>query len=223
MSLDLASVRRYSRQIGLPEIGSEGQERLLGAEVALAGDDPALETCARYLAGAGVPRFRVMARDGASAIAGVVGDAARLIPWPADGPAWEEALDGVSLVVRSGFDDDAMVRAAVRLGVPAVVVRAGAQAVDVLSLRVHGPCPHQSLDVPVQPASAPSADGGASVLAGTLAASEAVLVLARPRELPRARHLHLSLEADTEPAGAEIPWSPECFLCGGSGRELVTR
>jgi hypothetical protein len=209
MSLDLGAARRYAKQIALPELGADGQERVLAAEVALAGDDVLIETCALYLVAAGVRRFR---RIGGRA----PGSAA--LPWPADGAAWEEALRGASLVVRSGLDDDSMVNAAVRLGIPAVVARGG-EHVELLSLRRHGPCPHQPLDVPARPA-APW-QGGA-VLAGALAASEALLLLAHPGEPPRARHLGLPLEG-ADPIAAEIPWAPECFLCGGQAREVVTR
>jgi myo-inositol catabolism protein IolC len=62
-------------------------------------------------------------------------------------------------------------------------------------------------------------DGALAVLAGTLAATEALWRIARPAEGPRARHLKLRLDAD--PIAQEIPWSPECFVCGGSAREAV--
>jgi hypothetical protein len=219
MSLDLGAARRYAKQIALPELGADGQERVLAAEVALAShrpagggaDDVLVETCALYLAAAGVRRFRRIGGRGT-----VPGAAA--LPWPADGAGWEEALRGATLVVRSGLDDDSMVKAAVRLGIPAVVARGG-ERVELLSLRRHGPCPHQALDVPGRPA-APW-QGGA-VLAGALAASEALLLLAHPGEPPPARHLALPLEG-VDPIAAEIPWAPECFLCGGQAREVVTR
>jgi hypothetical protein len=223
MSLDVHSVRRYGRQIALPEIGSQGQERLLGAEVALVGDDLAIETSARYLAGAGVLRLRVIARDGRGArpreAAEVAGARVRVAGWPTDGAGWQTALSGSSLIVRSGFDDDAMVRAAVRLAVPVVALRATEDVADILSLRVHGPCPHQDLEVPVRAAAA-SDGGAAAVLAGTLAAAEALLLLAQPGQSPRARHLRLFL--DGRPAtAAEIPWAPECVRCGGHGQDAV--
>src|SRR5438067_88076 len=125
MSLDLATVRRFSRQIALPDIGSEGQERLLAAEVALAGADLALETAARYLAGAGVRRFRLIADDATAvrAAAEGMGASVRALPWPADVEGWARGVRGSSLVVRSGFDDDGLLRAAVREGVPLLVLR----------------------------------------------------------------------------------------------------
>ena len=47
-------IDRYSRQIVLSEIGGQGQERLLRAEVAIHGGSDAALVCASYLAGAGV-------------------------------------------------------------------------------------------------------------------------------------------------------------------------
>jgi hypothetical protein len=222
VALDLQAVRRFARQIALPEVGGEGQARVLAAEVALAGDGLAMETAARYLGGAGVARFRVIAREPAGpvvAAAAAVGATARPLPWPADGAGWHEALRGCALVVRLGLDDDAMVRAAVRLGIPAVVLRAEADEATVLSLRRQGPCPHQELDLPTRAAD-PPAVGAVAVVVGTLAASEALLLLAHPDQPPRARLLRLPL-AGGDPVAAELPWSPECFLCGGSGREVV--
>jgi molybdopterin/thiamine biosynthesis adenylyltransferase len=203
--LNLDAVRRYGRQIALPEIGVEGQERILGAEVALVGTGIALETATRYLAGAGVGRFRVLGAD---------------TPLPSSGDEWVESLRGATLVLRAGFDDDPMLRAAVRLGLPVVVMRAGTGGLDVISFRHHGPCPHASLDVPVRPAGAlPDEDGALAVVAGTVAATEALWRIASPVGGPRARHLRLTPVG--EPLAQELPWAPECFLCGGQGREAV--
>jgi hypothetical protein len=199
--VDLASVRRYSRQLALPEIGVDGQERILAAEVALVGSGMALETATRYLTGAGIGRFRI------------------IDSWPADGTAWVEALTGATLILRAGFDDDPMLRAAVRLGIPVVVMRGGDQTADVVSFRHHGPCPHASLDVPVRAADDAGDDGALAVLAGTLAATETLWRIAQPADGPRARHFKLRLDGD--PVAQDIPWSPECFLCGGSAREAV--
>jgi hypothetical protein len=138
--------------------------------------------------------------------------------WPVDGDAWLEALSGVTLVLRAGFDDDPMLRAAVRLAVPVVVLRGGRPGADVISFRHHGPCPHAALDVPVRPSEPVPEDGGMAVVAGTLAAAEACWRIARPEEGPRARHLKLG---EGEPVAQDIPWAPECFLCGGQSREAV--
>ncbi len=56
MRLDDAQVERYSRQIVLPEVGPEGQLRLLGAAVGVVGAGPAAERVVAYLAAAGVGR-----------------------------------------------------------------------------------------------------------------------------------------------------------------------
>jgi hypothetical protein len=200
--LDLEAVRRYSRQIALPELGVEGQERILAAELALVGTGLALETATRYLAGAGVSRFRMIGEN----------------EWPADGAGWLEALAGVTLVLRAGFDDDPMLRVAVRLGVPVVVMRGDRAGADVVSFRHHGPCPHLSLEIPFRAAEREPEDGAQAVLAGTMAATEALWRIACPDEGPRARHLKLGAG---EPVAQEIPWAPECFLCGGQAREAV--
>lgn len=204
MPLDLESVRRNFRQIAVPAFGAEGQERAAAASVVLVGEDEAIETVERYLIAAGVRAVR------------------RLSPRPPDGLAWVEALRGATVVVRSGFDDDPMLRAAVRLGVPVVVLRGRNDGVDVIAFRQHGPCPHTSLEIAERKADPPSEDGAGAVLAGALGACEALWLIARPGEGPRARHLRLALGGPyEEPVSQEIPWSPECFICGGSAREAV--
>ena len=103
--------------------------------------------------------------------------------------AWLAALDGADLVVRSGFDDDAMLRAAVRLGVPVVVPRARRSRRGA-RFRRHGPLPARAAGRAGQ-APPPRADGGAAV-AGTLGAAEARCAArsgARPRRRGAARHL----------------------------------
>jgi hypothetical protein len=201
VTLDLAQSRRYARQIALPEIGGDGQARFAQATAVIVGGDRAAMTAAAYLAAAGVGQVR-------------------RTPAPADGGAWLAALNGAAIVVRAGLDDDPMLRAAVRLGVPAVITRAGRDAVDVLAFRKHGPCPHAALDVPARAATSVADEGAAAVLAGTLAAAEALWILADPGAPPRARHLRLPLDGG-EPRTQEIPWTPECFLCGGTAREAV--
>jgi hypothetical protein len=177
---------------------------LLAAEVVLVGAGMALEAATRYLAGAGVRQFRMLGADG---------------ELPADGAAWVESLTGATLILRAGFDDDPMLRAAVRLGIPVVVMRGDRAGADVVSFRQHGPCPHAALDVAARPAETGPEDGALAVLAGTLAATEAAWRIARPSDGPRARHLKIVL--DGEPLAQEIPWAPECFRCGGQARELV--
>ena len=54
MTLTDAQVERYSRQIVLPEVGGRGQERLLGARVAVAGGGDVAAAVSDLLARAGV-------------------------------------------------------------------------------------------------------------------------------------------------------------------------
>ena len=195
--------------------------------MAVVGDDATCEVAARSLSAAGVGRVRFVRREGAPsdvvlrAMAGSNPDArveTRL--WPSDGVGWVDALTGATAIFRSGFDDDAMLRAAVRLGVPAVVARVQPDLIDVMSFRKHGPCPHASLDVPEVVASTARQDGAAAVVAGQLAAAEILMLLVGDEVVtPRARHTRLPLDGG-DPRTNEIPWTPECFACGGSATEM---
>jgi hypothetical protein len=142
------------------------------------------------------------------------------------GAAWLRALAGADVVVRSGFDDDPMLRAAVRLGVPAILTRGRGDRIDVVSFRQHGPCPHAPLDVPYQVA-VPSQDGPGAVVAAHIAAAEALAGLAGATTgNARARHITVGGGSDDAAGDApqtravDIPWKPECFACGGSGLEM---
>lgn len=55
--------RRYSRTTMLPEIGEEGQQRLLGSTVTIVGAGALGSVCAMYLAGSGVGRLRLIDFD----------------------------------------------------------------------------------------------------------------------------------------------------------------
>jgi hypothetical protein len=57
MALSDAHIDRFSRQIILPQIGAQGQQRLLQSSVAVVGDGALAEVVALYLAGAGVGRM----------------------------------------------------------------------------------------------------------------------------------------------------------------------
>jgi hypothetical protein len=202
VGLSLEQTRLYARQLALPEIGIDGQLRLAGAAVALVGGGSASAAAAEHLRAAGVER--VDARTPAASAAG-----------------WRELLADVQAVARFSLDDDALLRACVRAGVPVVFGRERQQGVgvDLLSFRRHGPCPHQELAVPVRTASdAPTSAAGP--LLGTLVASELIWILIAPQAGPRARLLRLPLDG-APPEAAEIPWAPECFLCGGRGQVAV--
>ncbi len=186
--MDAGQVARYARQIALPEVGPEGQAAICGARVLIVGGDLAAETARTYLAAAGVGAVETRARS--------VGD----------GAAWLDALGGVDLVVRTDFDDDAMLGAAARLGVPVVVARAEPDRVDLLSFPRRAPDPGAELDVRARPAHA-AADGATGVLAGTLAAAEALATLVRHDAEQRtrsARHLRLPVDGGG-PLAQDIP------------------
>ena len=176
--MNVAEVQRYARQIALPEVGPDGQTRIGAARVLVTGGGLVAETAASYLTAAGIGQV-----------------IARAVP-PADGGAWLEALAEIDLVVRAGFDDDAMLGAARRLGLPVIVARATPVQVDVISFPRRAPAPDASLEVPAQAAES-SAPGAADVVAGTLAAAEALVRLARVDghvDGGRIRHLRLPLD-----------------------------
>jgi hypothetical protein len=185
--MDTASARRYARQIALPEVGPDGQERILRARAVIVGGDAAAEIAALYLAAAGV------------------GAVVRVDAAARDGAGWMDALRGADVVVRSGFDDDAMGGAAARLGAATVVVRGGADLVDLVSTPRRPPAPDAALDVAPRAAARPD-DGAAAVLAGALAAAEALQLLAgapRPAGPTTMRHLRLPLDG-RDPLAQEI-------------------
>ena len=240
--MDLGAAQRYLRQIALPEIGPGGQQRINDATIAIAAageDDLVAEVAARYLAAAGVRKLRLIGGDGMSEPAFAPALRAsnpevllEVRAWPEGegaGDAWVEALNGVDLVVRAGFDDDPMLRATVRHGIPAVLLRALDDRVEMLALREQGPCPHVDLAIPPRRALGVSS-GATAVVAATVGASEALWLLVRqsdtsvprPRKNAPARHLTLSLLPEGgAPRVQEIPWAPECFACGGASVEMV--
>jgi len=186
--LEPDQVARYARQIALPEVGPEGQAAICGARVLIVGGDLAAETAATYLTAAGVGSVETRTRS--------VGD----------GAAWLDALGGVDLVIRTDFDDDAMLGAAERLGVPVVVARAEAARVDLLSFPRRDPNPSAEIDIRARPAQ-PAADGATGVLAGTLAAAEALATLLRDdgaQHPSSTRHLRLPVDGG-EPIAQKIP------------------
>jgi len=173
--MDAAAAHRYGRQIALPELGPDGQERICRARVVVAGGDLAAAVAADYLRAAGV------------------GTVVALRELPTGGAGWLAALDGADVVVRSGFDDDTMFAAGTRLGLPSVVVRARPELVDLLSKPRRPPAPDAPLDAPVK-ASA-TAEGPSAVAAGALPAAEALQILAgAERGGGFARHLRLPLD-----------------------------
>jgi hypothetical protein len=204
------------------------------------GDDVTCEVLARSLAAAGVGGLRLVRRTGDLPIE--ITSALRASNpelrvesrvWPSGqdaievGSSWIEVLMGCTAVARSGFEDDPMLRAAVRLGLPAVVARGRDDRIDVVSFRRQGPCPHVPLDIPVKNALPPQ-DGPGAVVAAHLAAAETLVLLAGAGTGPaRARHASISFEGggqdraeDDVARSVDIQWTPECFACGGSSSEM---
>jgi hypothetical protein len=173
VTLNLAQTRRYARQIALPEIGGEGQQRLLDATVALVGDDLATRTAAEYLAAAGVGRLRA-------------------VPATTTGEGWKAALRGAGVVVCSGGTrDPRLAQACAEVGVALVDCAGNEQAVELASSSGRTP-------------PAPPPQGASAVLAGALAATEALWILATAAGPPTARRLRLPLDGG-EPSREEAP------------------
>jgi hypothetical protein len=183
--MNLEQAQRFSRQIALPEVGPQGQTRICATRVLVVGAGLAAETAASYLRAAGVGQ--VIVRQEA----------------PSGGGAWLAALGAVDLVVRFDFDEDPMLGAAQRVGLPVVVARATPGQVDVLSFPRRAPAPAASLEVPRQRAAA-TTSGAADVVAGTLAAAEALVRIAPvDGDIGRVRHLRLPLDGGT-PVAQEL-------------------
>jgi hypothetical protein len=189
-------VARHARHIALPEIGPEGQTRISAARIAVIGSDVTAETAATYLRAAGV---------------GQVFEAGQVNPNPLIATAlWKGTLPEVDLVIRSGFDDTPADAIVAQLGLPIIYVRATATEVDLVSFSGRAPSPDAPVPVPFN-AAAPATNEASAVLAGTLAAAEALHVLVREASGPfpqKIRHLRLPLDG-REPLVQEI---------GGSGR-----
>jgi len=190
--VDSASIARFARHITLPEIGLEGQQRLAGARVLIVGEDMAARIATRYLEASGVGVVRTVGDEG--------------IPGPVNGRAWLAVLEDErpDLVVRSGFDDDALLGAARRVGLPVIVMRSREDLVDVLSFPRTPPAAEASLDTPLKRAE-PQRAGAAAVVAGTLAAAEALQVLVGHAPRASARHMRVPLDG-RPPQVQEIPW-----------------
>ena len=123
--MNAAAATRFARQLALPEVGPEGQERTCAARVAVVGDGLAAEI------GGALPRGRRRRHAAARGRRRLVG-AARVpsrrsrssIGRPGAGADVDRSRSEAVDVVRAGFDDDPMLRAAIRLGVPAGALRA---------------------------------------------------------------------------------------------------
>jgi hypothetical protein len=213
----------------------DGQHRIASATVVVVGDDLTCEVLARTLAAAGVGGLRLVRGSGGlprEILGALLGSNPDLRvesrDWPSGdaneaGSSWIEALTGCAVAVRSGFEDDPMLRAAVRLGLPVVVARGRDDRIDVVSFRRHGPCPHVPLDVPTQQALPPQEGPGAVVAAHMAAAETLILIAAASTGQSRARAASISFDTgdhDDPVHSVDIPWTPECFACGGAGSEM---
>jgi hypothetical protein len=178
--VDVADVTRYARHIALPEIGPEGQARISAARVAVVGADLAAETAATYLRAAGCQ---------------VVEET--------------RSVSEIDLIVRSGFDDTPLDAEAARLGLPFIAVRATPEAVDMVAFSGRVPSPDARPEVPFKAAGTPTSDDASAVLAGTLAAAEALQTIVREAApfTPRIRHMRLPLDG-REPLVQEIGAPP---------------
>jgi hypothetical protein len=176
-------VARFARQIALPEVGPEGQQRLGVCRAVVVGDDLAAEIAVLYLTAAGL--------GGVERATGAALD-------------WTRILAGADVVVRSGFDDDGLLGAAARAGLPVIVVRGDEDRIDMVSFPKRPPQPEATLAARARAGTAPH-PGAAAVLAGTLAASEAIWALLRPtgEATTAIRHLRLPLDGG-EPLAQEI-------------------
>jgi hypothetical protein len=181
-NLDVVDVARFARQIALPEIGPEGQSRIGAARVAVFGADLTAATAATYLRAAGV---------------GHVFEASEFVNEALAGQAFKNMPRNFDLIVRSGFDDAPMDGVAARLGLPMIFVRATADAVDLVSFSGRVPSPDARAETPFTAAGTATTDDGSAVLAGTLAAAEALQVIVRESSgpfSPRIRHMRLPLD-----------------------------
>ena len=107
-----------------------------------------------------------------------------------------QSLSEIDLIVRSGFDDMPLDAEAARLGLPVIAVRATGDAVDMVAFSGRVPSP-AAQPVPFQDAGTPSTNDAAAVLAGTLAAAEALHLIVRESSgpfTPTIRHLRLPLD-----------------------------
>ncbi len=202
----MVDVARYARHIALPEIGPEGQARISAARVVIVGTDLTAETAALYLRAAGVGQLTTVRGETTSSSPTVRGETTSSSPLPAvrgegqgegSSARWRMLLSNVDLVIRSGFDEDAMAGVAASLGIPVIVVRAQRDAVDLVAFARRPPAPDATV-APARAAAQAPDQGPAAVLAGTLAAAEALNVLVRRREstesAPPIRHLRLPLD-----------------------------
>lgn len=226
--MDFADARRFIRHVALPEVGVEGQRRILEATVALVADPEGvltLQSAVLYLASAGVRTFRLLLPSGVHppSLQSLAPEASfQNTKVGTAGSSWAAALLGCDVALRASLADDSFVEACRHLKVPAVVAawRAQPEAIDLLSFRPSAGATHT--DVPSVPPSPPQTlalsgplDRGAEVLAGTLAATEVLWALVGRDHLPPGeantaeviRHLNVPFSTrQNHPITHNIPW-----------------
>jgi len=205
MALNEAEVARYARQLLLPGLGEEGQERLRAARVRVTGGGMSAGPALVYLAEAGVGTLWIDDPDAVAA-----GDGAGWIFAPGDegkarGPlaaAAARAANGgvVADLFRAGARPTAVLACGMNLdvtraiaeesrllGLPLVAADVDGQGGATTSVPVGAPC--YSCATRPGLGAAPSAEGGATV--GALAALEMVLLLTQASHEPRARRIEV--------------------------------
>jgi len=143
-----AQIERYSRQIILPEVGSRGQERLLAASVAVAGNGTAARTAALYLAAAGIGHLGVEPPHLAEGRLADANPDCRISPLmsPLTPEAASAAASAYHVVVAADAPPDAdglLYAACLRAGTPLAWGRSAASsgcATTFSHLRDHAPC-----------------------------------------------------------------------------------
>jgi adenylyltransferase/sulfurtransferase len=205
MALSDAEVERYARQLILPGMGEEAQERLRGARVRVVGGGLASAPALYYLAAAGVGTIwvddpdAVAAGDGAGWAFGP-GDLGR--PRGAACAGFAAAANGLvktdvfrpgsrpTAVLVCGATTDvsrAIAEEARLLQLPHVVADVDGQGGASTSVPVGAPC--YSCATRPGLGAAPTPEGGAAV--GALAALELVLLLTGASQEPRARRIEI--------------------------------
>lgn len=220
--MNTSEALRYGRQVALAELGPQGQARLLRAMVAfVVGPEPevALKTAALYLGCAGVQRFRVLLCEGVAPPPWVVALKERFADARiemVDVSTLPGAFDGCDVALCSRAND-AFVAACERRGIPGVVANAHDDGLNVMSLRPSLSAAAGDLSAgPFESIQASTGTAAPSVLAGTLAACEALWLLAGRRSAdqdqlaPEAgiiRHMHVPfLTPNAPPNTHNIPW-----------------
>jgi len=227
MALTDAEVARYARQLLLPGLGEEGQERLRASRVRVVGGGPAAGPAILYLAEAGVGTLWIDDPDPVAA-----GDGAGFLFQAADagrprGLAAAEAVraatglvqadvmrpgaraSGALVCAASQEVNRAVAEEARLLGLPHVVAEADGQGGAVTVVPPGGPC----YACAVRPGigAEPTPAGAATV--GALAALELVLLLAGAAADPGARRIEVFRGT---PLTRPTVRQPGC-ACGGAG------